>query len=57
MKADFEKILSRSNVPVTKIGNVNEGSINVDSQTWGSVAEWKMVYDNAIATLLKGEVN
>jgi len=57
MKVDFEKLINQSNVPVTKIGNVNEGSINVDSQTWGSVAEWKMVYDNAIATLLKGEVN
>jgi phosphoribosylformylglycinamidine synthase len=57
MKVDFEKLINQSNVPVTKIGNVNEGSVNVDSQTWGSVDEWKMVYDNAIATLLKGEVN
>jgi len=55
MKADFEKWVSQSNVPVAKIGNVNEGSVNVDSQTWGNVAEWKMMYDTAIANLLKGE--
>ena len=57
MKADFEKIVSQAKVPVTKIGNVNEVSVNVDSQAWGSVAEWKAVYDNAIAALLKAEVN
>jgi hypothetical protein len=57
MKANFEKIVSQSSVPVTKIGNVNEGGVNVDGQAWGSVAEWKMIYDNAIAALLKGEVN
>jgi phosphoribosylformylglycinamidine synthase len=57
MKANFEKIVSQSSVPVTKIGNVNEGGVNVDGQAWGSVAEWKMIYDNAIATLLKGEIN
>ena len=57
MKADFEKIVSESSVPVIKIGNVNEGGVNVDGQAWGSVAEWKMIYDNAIAALLKGEVN
>ena len=57
MKSDFEKIVSQSSVPVIKIGNVNEGGVNVDGQAWGSVAEWKMIYDNAIAVLLKGEVN
>ncbi len=57
MKADFEKLVSQSSVPVTKIGNVNESGVNVDGQAWGSVAEWKAEYDNAIAALLKGEVN
>jgi len=57
MKTDFEKLVSQSAVPVTKIGNVNESGVNVDGQAWGSVAEWKAVYDNAIAALLKGEVN
>jgi phosphoribosylformylglycinamidine synthase subunit PurL len=57
MKTDFEKLVSQSSVPVTKIGNVNESGVNVDGQAWGSVAEWKAEYDNAIAALLKGEVN
>ncbi len=57
MKADFEKLVSQSSVPVTKIGHVNESGVEVNGQTWGTVAEWKMIYDNAIAALLKGEVN
>ena len=57
MKADFEKLISQSTVPVTKIGNVIESGVEVDHQTWGSVTEWKSVYDNAISNLLKGEVN
>ena len=57
MKADFEKLVSQSSVPVTKIGHVNEGGVEVNGQSWGTVDEWKMIYDNAIAALLKGEVN
>ena len=57
MKADFEKLVSQSSVPVTKIGHVNEGGVEVNGQSWGTVDEWKMIYDNAIAALLKGDVN
>ena len=57
MKVDFEKLISQSAVPVTKIGNVIESGVEVDHQTWGSVTEWKSVYNNAIAALLKVEVN
>jgi phosphoribosylformylglycinamidine synthase len=57
MKAEFEKLVSQSNVPVTKIGHVSEGGVEVNGLSWGNITEWKSVYDNAIAALLKGEVN
>ncbi len=57
MKDDFEKLVSQSTVPVTKIGHVSEGRVEANGQSWGNITEWKSVYDNAIAALLKGEVN
>jgi phosphoribosylformylglycinamidine synthase len=57
MKDDFEKLVSQSTVPVTKIGHVSEDRVEANGQSWGNITEWKSVYDNAIAALLKGEVN
>jgi phosphoribosylformylglycinamidine synthase len=57
MKDDFEKLVSQSTVPVTKIGHVSEGRVEANGQSWGNITEWKSVYDNAISNLLKGEVN
>ncbi|MFT3845089.1 MAG: phosphoribosylformylglycinamidine synthase subunit PurL [Lacibacter sp.] len=40
--------------PYAEIGNVTNGSIEVDGMEWGNVAEWKEKYDTAIENLMAG---
>ncbi len=47
-----EECLSALNIPFEKLGTVTEGPIHIDGENWGSIAEWKNKYDNAIGNLL-----
>jgi phosphoribosylformylglycinamidine synthase len=38
-----------------KLGTVTDGSIAIDNEDWGTIANWKTSYDNAIGELLKNE--
>lgn len=39
-------------IPVTVLGTVTASEINVNGQSWGSIADWKEKYDTAIEKLL-----
>ena len=39
-------------VECTLIGKVNEGNIQVDGESWGTIANWKNSYDTAIENKL-----
>jgi phosphoribosylformylglycinamidine synthase len=43
---EFEKALA--NVPYEKIGNVTNGGLEIDGESWGNIEEWKEKYDTAI---------
>ena len=47
-KADFEKILSKYNVPCQAIGKTTDGGITIDGEDFGCVCEYKRVFDNVI---------
>ena len=54
MKEDrFLDILRESNIPFTLIGHVSKGEIRVDDQSFGDVAEYKEIYNTALAGKLK----
>lgn len=48
--AAFEKALG--NTPFEKLGEVTNGTISVDGTAFGSVAEYKNLFDNALANYL-----
>ncbi len=39
-------------IDITQLGTVTEGSIEVNSENWGSIGEWKEKYDTAIEKIL-----
>jgi phosphoribosylformylglycinamidine synthase subunit PurL len=49
----FKKALG--NFPSEELGNVTDGSVEVDGMNWGRIDEWKERYDTAIGNLLSGE--
>ena len=49
----FLDILRESNISFTLIGHVSKGEIRVDDQSFGDVAEYKEIYNTAIAAKLK----
>jgi len=49
----FLDILRESNIPFTLIGHVSKGEIRVDDQSFGDVAEYKEIYNTALAAKLK----
>jgi phosphoribosylformylglycinamidine synthase len=49
----FLDILRKSNIPFTLIGHVSKGEIRVDDQSFGDVAEYKEIYNTALAAKLK----
>ncbi len=52
--AAIESLLKEKNIAFEKLGTVTSAAINIDGEDWGTVAEWKDKYDNAIANLLAG---
>ena len=51
---DFNMLLEKMEMTVTFLGTVTSGGIKVDGEDWGTVADWKDKYENAIANLLAG---
>ncbi|MGY8989661.1 MAG: phosphoribosylformylglycinamidine synthase subunit PurL, partial [Flavobacteriales bacterium] len=49
----FLDILRESNIPFTLIGHVSKGEIRIDDQSFGDVAEYKEIYNTALAAKLK----
>jgi phosphoribosylformylglycinamidine synthase len=49
---EFEGLLK---IPFEKLGTVTSGNINVDNENWGSIADWKSKYDNAIGNYLNSK--
>ena len=49
----FKNALQAAAVPFTLLGKVTPQEICVDGQDWGTTAEWKYKYDNAIGDVLK----
>lgn len=49
--AEFETALS--GVQFEKLGEVSQASISIDGESWGSLADWKTIYDNAFENKLK----
>ena len=48
----FKNALQAAAVPFTLLGKVTPQEICVDGQDWGTIAEWKYKYDNAIGDVL-----
>lgn len=51
---DFNMLLEKMKMTVTYLGNVTAGNIKFNGEDWGTVADWKEKYENAIASLLAG---
>ncbi|MBT5698668.1 MAG: phosphoribosylformylglycinamidine synthase subunit PurL [Flavobacteriales bacterium] len=49
----FLDILRESNIPFTLIGHVSKSEIRIDDQSFGDVAEYKEIYNTALAGKLK----
>ncbi|HEY5369171.1 MAG TPA: phosphoribosylformylglycinamidine synthase subunit PurL [Hanamia sp.] len=47
---EFEKSLK---IPFEKLGAVTSEEIKIEIESWGSIADWKDKYDNAIGNFLK----
>ncbi len=54
-RQDFVLLLEKlHNVAFTFLGNVTEGEIKINNESWGGIGQWKDKYDNAIGSLLAG---
>lgn len=52
--AGVEECLAGLKIPFEKLGFVTEGSVQIDGEHWGNIADWKNKYDHAIGNLLAG---
>jgi len=50
----FEANLSAANFPFQLLGSVTDGLVNIDTENWDTISDWKNKYDNAIGNLLAG---
>jgi hypothetical protein len=39
-------------VPHTVLGEVTAGELSIDQSNWGSITDWKIEYDSALAKAL-----
>jgi phosphoribosylformylglycinamidine synthase len=49
----FEDAMGTSSVPVMRLGHVTEGTVQVGKTGFGSMDEWKELYDNVLHTYLE----
>jgi phosphoribosylformylglycinamidine synthase subunit PurL len=55
-RQDFVLLLEKlKNVAFTFLGNVTEGEVKINNESWGTITDWKNKYDNAIGNLLSKE--
>ncbi len=50
---EFLDFMSTQEVPYHFLGQVSESTILIGEEDWGTIDEWKSLYDNAIELLLK----
>ena len=50
--ADFEAFMRNSKVSYSKLGQVTEGGITVNGETWGGIETWKSVYDDTLGKIM-----
>ena len=43
-----EFVKAMKGIPVEKLGEVSSGILQVDGESWGSITEWKLAYEEAI---------
>ncbi|MDB5203636.1 MAG: purL [Ferruginibacter sp.] len=56
-EASFLTNLQDYGIVYAKIGEVTNGELTIEANSWGNIASWKSLYDNAIADLLKNNEN
>ncbi len=49
----FTNAVHAANIPFTMLGKVTAEKILIDGEDWGTTADWKHNYDNAIGNILK----
>ena len=49
----FKNSLQSAGIPFTLLGKVTSQQIMVEGKEWGTSADWKSKYDNAIGDILK----
>lgn len=49
MEDELVNYLNSHNVPFTKLGEVTESQIAIDTEDFGEIADWKHTYDNLLA--------
>jgi phosphoribosylformylglycinamidine synthase len=50
----FIETIQKSKVPATCLGVVTKGKIKINEEDWGTSKQWKNLYDNSIADIMKG---
>ena len=53
----FWQAVQRLDVPVLSLGKVTAGKIAVDDEDWGTIEQWKQLYDTAIENHLSKELD
>jgi len=51
-KDEVERVKSMIKVPHTVLGEVTAGELSIDQSNWGSITDWKIEYDAALAKAL-----
>ena len=52
--AAMDAFLADVKIAFEKLGTVTTAAISIDGENWGTIADWKNKYDNAIGNLLAG---
>jgi phosphoribosylformylglycinamidine synthase len=53
--ASFKKSLESAKIKFTALGVVTNGAVKVDAENWGSITDFKQIYNTAIASFLSKE--
>jgi len=48
----FMTAINAQQVPCVKLGMVSEQNVVIDNENWGSISNWKLMYENAIGNYL-----
>jgi phosphoribosylformylglycinamidine synthase len=51
----FQEFIKNQKVPCQHLGAITDGEVAIDYENWGSIADWKSKYENAIADILNGK--